>query len=410
MKHTIRLIVHLFFGTLLLTNCHQEDPLENFQINTKEATSQLQSIMFNGTTSQNNLSMLKNGYERFKIVHISDPHLSNWTADNHYVNPVNLKEAIRFANLPEARINALVATGDFIGNMDKTDRSDAMMYLHAFCNTLFSNNTIPSFVCTGNHETNMLTDNTSYYLEKQTLHDLLFATKNYTLHQPGGENYYYADLKNPAGGIIRIIALDNTDQEGFDYNSLQTCCITPKQVDWLIQTALTEGMTEKHSIILLNHHPLQSFSKDQSTYMCSGTHLYGSSLVPDIVDAFIRKQTLDRSYTTTIAPYRTLHVKANFTQTAGEFICYLGGHAHTPAHFEVTCNNPSAAKQIMLLANTSSPEMQNNSYIYIKRDKEGLSSNSFSIYAIDTQEKKIYITYFGAKSSYTNTIETISYR
>ena len=88
----------------------------------------------------------------------------------------------------------------------------------------------------------------------------------------------------------------------------------------------------------------------------------------------------------------------------------MGGHAHTPAHFEVPCNDATPAKQIMLLANTLSPDLQNNTYCYIKRKKDDITSNSFSIYAIDTQEKNIYITYFGAKSNATPTIETVSYR
>ena len=62
----------------------------------------------------------------------------------------------------------------------------------------------------------------------------------------------------------------------------------------------------------------------------------------------------------------------------------------------------------MLLANTMAPDMQNNNYGYIARDKNSTSSNSFSIYAIDTNEKKIYITYFGAHKG--TTIETISYK
>lgn len=64
----------------------------------------------------------------------------------------------------------------------------------------------------------------------------------------------------------------------------------------------------------------------------------------------------------------------------------------------------------MLLANTLSPDLQNNSFSYIMREKDDLSSNSFSIYAIDTQEKNIYITSFGAKSQSSSTIETVSYR
>ncbi|MGM9758900.1 MAG: metallophosphoesterase family protein [Parabacteroides sp.] len=402
----------LLFIILLLTfdGCQSEEyTVRNFELNTQSTLATFEQIMFGDSTR---ISALKSDetIERFKMVHFSDPHLSDWTADNHYSNPVNLIEAVELANLPDMRINAMVATGDIIANIEKTTALDASLYISSFVSFFYAGNQVPSFLCTGNHDANMLTDNTGYYLSKRDLNQLLFAKTNYPLHRPAGENYFYADLPNPMGGTIRIISLDNTDQEAFDYKSLNRSCITQQQVDWLIQTALQENMTDRHSVIILNHHPLQPFSRDLSTYMCSGTHLYGARLIPDIVNAFIRRKTWEQTYKTDSPPYRTITVKADFTQGMGEFICYMGGHAHTPACFEVECNDPSPARQIMLLANTLSPDLQNNTYCYIYRKKDDLSSNSFSLYAIDTQEKKIYITYFGAKSQSSPTIETVSYR
>lgn len=396
--------------TVLFSACSTEKvEIGDFQINSDNTISALQEIMYSSTTSLSNLKD-ENRYERFKIVHISDPHISSWTADNFASYPQNLVEAVEFSNNPNVRINALAATGDFVNNIENTTKSEVMQFMESFISFLFTNNTIPSFICTGNHDTNMLTDNVSYYLSKQDLHNILFRKKNYSLQQPTGENYYYSDLENPMGGKIRIIALDNTDQEEFIYSSQQLCCITQKQVDWLINTALKEGITTKHSVIILSHHPFQPFSKNQETYMCSGTHLYDEKMVPDIINAFIKKETLKRSYKTTVRPSQTIDVQADFTNTPGEFICYLGGHAHTIGKFEVPCNDEQGAKQIMLLANTLSPDMQNNTYSYIERKSNSTNSNSFSIYAIDTQEKQIYITYFGAKSSSTPTIESVSYR
>ena len=410
MKSTVLRLIYIWAGVLFATGCHHEDYIRNFEINTQDASAMLQQITYNEIQNPNEPSTLRNTYERFKIVHISDPHISDWTADNHCSNPINVLEAVQFTNLVDLRINAFVATGDFIANMEKTTAFDATFYLRSFITALYTDNNVPTFVCTGNHDANMLTDKQEYYLSKQMLNGILFNKSNYTLHQPYGENYYYADLSNPCGGTIRIIALDNTDQDGFEYNSLTTSCITQQQVNWLIQTALVEGMTDTHHVIILNHHPLQPYSKDQSTYMCAGTHLYGATLIPDIVNAFIQKKSLEADYRTTKAPSASIHLKADFSNTKGDFICYMGGHAHTPAHFEVTCQEPSAPKQLMLLANTLSPDMQNNSFSYIKREKDDLSSNSFSIYAIDTQEKNIYITSFGAKNNHATAIETISYR
>ena len=400
------------FLLALLTGCHseEEDHIRYFEQNATGTLTTFQAVMFQESYTTFDPLKSETVHERFKMVHLSDPHLSDWTADNHYTKPINLMEAVELANLPDMRINAMVATGDLISNTTETTALDASLYLSGFNTCFYSANQIPSFFCTGNHDANMLTDHTSYYLSKQDLHRLLFAKTNYPIHQPAGENYFYADVPNPMGGTIRIISLDNTDQEGFDYKSLNRSCITQQQVDWFIQTALRENMTDQYSVIVLNHHPLQPFSKDLSTYMCSGTHLYGARLIPDIVNAFIQKKTWKQTYKTNTVPSQTLSVEADFTDVPGEFICYMGGHAHTPAHFEVPCNDATPAKQIMLLANTLSPDLQNNTYCYIKRKKDDITSNSFSIYAIDTQEKNIYITYFGAKSNATPTIETVSYR
>ncbi len=410
MKHIHYLSCIILFVFVLCGCSSDEDKLKEvtaFQKNAKEASDFLMQIM-----NSANHSSFKNSssYERFKIVHISDPHLSDWTTDNHYKSPKNLKEAVEFANIDSLEIDAMVATGDYISNNEETTASDASAYIKAFITFLFENNKVPSFVCTGNHDANMLTENTGFYLSKQALNNLLFAKTNYPLHQPSGENYYYADVSNPSGGTIRIVALDNTDQDDFQYNSMLKSCITKAQVDWLINTALTEGMTANHHVIILNHHPLQPFSRDLSTYMCSGTHLYSEKLVPDIINAFIKKETLRREYEMTCPPYEKLAVDADFTNAHGDFVAYMGGHAHTPAHFEVECSDSSQAKQIMLLANTLSPDIQNRNYIQIERKSGSGSSNSFSIYAIDTQEKNIYITCFGAKNSSSPTIETVSYR
>ncbi|MBR5297611.1 MAG: metallophosphoesterase, partial [Parabacteroides sp.] len=200
----------------ILCACSTENNLsiEDFQINNDKTTQALYDIMYKSNDQTNETTLKKDYlYERFKIVHISDIHLSNWSTDNHYSFPKNLMEAIHFANQKNLKINAIVATGDLISNMETTTAMEARMYLSAFNSFFYSQNNIPSFFCIGNHDQNMLTDNTSYYLSKQDLNEILFNRKNYTIKQPFGENYFYADIKTPDNNIIRFISLDNTDQD-----------------------------------------------------------------------------------------------------------------------------------------------------------------------------------------------------
>lgn len=402
--------ISILFYLTLLCSCedNSEQHILNYQKNVKQVTAWIDSIRY-----FNSLNGLKydNMNERFKIVHISDIHLSEWTTDNTYTHPSNLQEAIQFTNIPELRINALVATGDFIHNNEHTDYNTACTYMRAFVQCISSyDNQVPTFLCTGNHDTNMLTEHKEYYLNKQDLHNLLFAHPNYPLQQPQGENYFYADVKDSSGDIFRFISIDYTDQDDFTYSTLHEACLTQKQINWLIQTALQENITDKHHIIILIHQPLQPFSSKRETYMCAGDHLYGPYLIPDIINAFIKRTAIQHNYTSHIVPWKTLCVHADFTKATGNFVCYLGGHAHTSSHFEVLCNDIAAAKQVMLLANTMAPDLQNNIYSHFDRKANSINSNSFSIYAIDTQEHKIYITYFGAKSANSPTIESISYR
>lgn len=401
-------IIGIFACILQLFACGGNEEVETaFSQNVEETLACMEELMSTSNTSNFFKSDLQK--ERFKIVHISDAHISRSSADNQPKSPANLKQAVEFANLDKARINAMVATGDFINAKATDDKSTAITYYEGFVNNYYTiKNAIPSFVCTGNHDANMLSESSDGYLSKSDIHSLLFNKQNYAISQPTGENYYYADIKDSQGNTFRIIGLDNTDQEAFDYNTLNAVCFTQKQIDWLVNTALKENMTDKHHVIILNHHPLQEYSKDGSTYMSSGYHLYGPTMIPAIVNAFIQRKTLVKTYKSTYKPMSEIAVNADFTTAKGEFICYMGGHTHTPASFEVDCGEENAPKQIMLLANTMTPNLQNNKFGTIERVAESRTSNSFSIYSIDTDEKKIYITYFGARKG--ASIENVSYQ
>lgn len=401
-------IIGLALAFFCCASCSSEIPEEYFARNAQSALSDLSQVMY-GTSYGVSAFTSKNGDERFKIVHISDIHLPRKSVQEDNICLKNLEEAIRFANMGECKINAIAATGDFVETTEKTNRETILNNLALFRSVFFdSSNAIPSFLCTGNHDTNMLLPDSTYYLSKEDVHQCLFPNPYGGCRQPGRENYYYADVKAPDGNIVRFIALDNTDQEGFDYNTLNVDCITQEQADWLIHTALQEGMTDKHSVVILTHHPLQEYSRNQETYMCSGIHLYKADLLPSIIDAYQQRKAISKTYKSNRRPARTININGDFTRAKGEFVCYLGGHAHTFGHFDVGMEG--GPKQVMLLANTLSPGLQNNNYGYIDRSVDRNKYNSFSVYCIDTAEKKIYITYFGAAKSASEHIETVSYK
>jgi predicted MPP superfamily phosphohydrolase len=339
----------------------------------------------------------------FTLVHISDAHLSPWSSNNKPVNPANLIEAVRFANDPELKVHALVATGDHISNALKTSREEALSYMEAFSRALYSGqNTVPTFASTGNHDANLLNrEHPEYALGRADIFSLVTYKTNYPVHSPVGQNYYYADLDDPMGGTIRIIALDVIDQEGTDYDVQHYATFSQRQIDWFCHTALKEGMTNEHRVIVLVHFPLSTTRPDVRTFSADG-YLYSWNMIPEIVEAFRSRNDWKQTYRNRKNPLDSLVVDVSFRDAPGDFICYLGGHIHTYIHYEVDGFrnlNPALPRQIMIIANNMSPS-EKNEKSPIKRETGSLRNNTFNVYAIDTQNRTIYINFFGATAYY----------
>ncbi len=363
----------------------------NYNINNQLAATRLYAHMYNKEDSLNPI-------ERFKIVHISDAHLSSKSSSNKYTSPQNLIEAIKFSNQQELAINAIVATGDHINHAKK---KDALLFLNSFYQHLFENNRIPTFPCYGNHDSNTLKHSVAEALSKKDLHTSFSNRRNYELHRESDENYYYADVKNPMGGYIRIISLDMLDQPALTYNTLNQAIFSQKQIDWLCNKALNENMTDKHSVIVITHFPFESYSKNENrpSYLTDGKFVHTSQLIPEIIEAFREKSMLKNKYPNIINGKDTIYVDKDFSSCKGDFICYMGGHIHTTTQFEVSNirnRSTSLPPQKMLLCTNMSPSEKGTLFNRVNRVENTVTDNSFCIYAIDTKERNIYITFFGA--------------
>ena len=347
--------------------------------------------------------------ELFKIVHISDAHVSPWSQGNNCNNPNNIKEAVKFANDQNTRINAMVATGDYISNHLSTTRTEVLNYMNIFTEALYRQNNIPTFTSTGNHDTNMLNPNfLSFALSKTDIYNHLTAKINHQIYSEGIENYYYTDLPNPMGGTIRIIALDVTDQDEMLYTAQHNAILSQKQINWLCHTALKKDMTELHSVIILIHHPLPH-DEESLKKIAYNQYLYDWNMLPEIIETFRTKQTLTKKYRNKLLVSDSISVDVSFSNSPGEFVCYLGGHLHTYINYEVKCSIASTLPpQIMIIANNMSPNEQ-NPLSPIERSETGLQNNTFNLYAIDTKKKMIYVTFFGATGFYYPQVLTLQY-
>lgn len=372
----------------------RSDSDEFYDKNNTLATNRLSSIMYN----KSNVDFPT---ERFKIVHISDAHVSNWSSDNKTSNPANLIESVKFANQGHLKINAMVATGDHISDDYKYLATFSM---ESFFEHLYAGNAVPTFPCYGNHDKNMKEAFSNEYFSTAELNKLFDNKNNYPLQRVANNNYYYADVANPMGGVIRFISLDMLDQPGNDINSLFDVVYSKEQMNWLGNVALKEGMTPDHHVIILNHFP---FQPTWGRFLQHEKYIHYWKMVPEIVEAFRSKQTIDHSYNSVLqalqvdkGPLSTpIHIDFDFTDSPGDFICYMGGHAHITAQFSIKGLSNQSDKfpeQKMLLCTNMSPSDKNTIFNKVERNSSSLENNSFCIYAIDTWERNIYITFFGA--------------
>ena len=228
--------------------------------------SRVKSIMYNENDT-------KQIYERFKIVHVSDPHLSKYSISNNTSWPINLIQSVDFANQSELRINAMTVTGDFISNGKK---SDAISYLNSFKNYIFQNNWIPTLLCNGNHDCNYKENEPDYFINKDEINRILYPETN---------NYYYRDIANPQGGKIRFIALDMLDQSELQYNTLFYTYYSQEQINWFGEIALKENLSDNDHIIILNHYPFAPYSSGNETLLCDGDYIYSWKMIPEIIEA-----------------------------------------------------------------------------------------------------------------------------
>ena len=362
-----------------------------YRMNNEQASERLSSMMYNTTNPDNPV-------ERFKLVHISDIHVSDESIDNNRKDPKNLKEAITFANQNNLKINALAATGDFI---DYSSKKNALSFLQSFFDNLYSvNNTIPTFPCYGNHDSNTKDGEKESYINTSELYNAFDNRGNYSLQKENRKNYYYADVPNPMGGVIRFIALDMLDQPGNFYNTLFNAIYSQEQINWLGNVALQKDMTDGHSVVVLTHYPFQS---RWGRHLQASTFVHEWRMIPEIIEAFRTKQNIEKSYKAHSVPAGTseyINTNFDFSVTPGEFICHLAGHIHFTEIYPIErLSNQSVIlpPQLMLIGPNMLPNGRKEFHGSTDYQGIGAVNNSFCIYAIDTNEKKIYATYFGSK-------------
>lgn len=356
-------------------------------------------INLNFLNADKMLSRILSGKDdgKFVVAHISDVHVSHWSSNNSVHRPKNLIEAVDYVN-KSRNFDVLVATGDFIHNHQGTPHGTAMEYLSVFSKNLFTDtNRVVSLTCTGNHDGNMINKDKNSWITTEDFYNTVTSKIGGNIKIRGRVNYYYYDLPDNNGGFIRFISLDEIDNESDSVSTQLHPAYSHKQIDWLVNVALKEGMTSNHSVVILTHHPLPTTYKDVLKYVYN-EHEYSWYMIPEIVEAFRSKRKLDKEYKNRFVKRDVMKVDADFSNTPGEFVCYMCGHIHTYFNYEVKGipnSNPNLPNQVVLVSNNMSPS-EKNPISPIERETVGIKNNTFNIYSIDTKKRTIDVTFFGA--------------
>ncbi len=362
--------------------------------------------VINGQMTVERLNSIASSAERdsnfFVITHVSDAHFSDYSDGNNisFSRSTNLGQAVAFANRDDVGADAMVHTGDMINNSSSTSRDEALKLLRKFVDVLYENNNVPTFFVNGNHDSNRMSHNPNKYVYSTMIYSLLPISLRAKMKTDDSRcMYFYYDVPGPKDQVFRFIGLDMCDDTDDDnYDTQHWAYYSQKQIDWLTNVALKEGMTENHYVIILNHFAFCPTGDAYETYLNCSYYVHSWKMIPEIVEAYRMRKSLTKTYAHNLGG-KDMEVNADFTDAKGTFVCHLAGHNHTQQQFDVEgldFEAPNLPKQHMILCTNMSPSEKCYDYNIVERVPYSLSSNAFNVYMVDAEHRTVHMTYFGA--------------
>lgn len=331
--------------------------------------SYIKSICYNFTSNYANNKM----YSMPILCHISDTH----------GDAMRMKRCVKFCEYLGG-VDAVLHSGDAVA----WNNTSKMTYI----DDVAKDSSIVVLPCIGNHEAMSATaqdlyDNMSYLM-----------TKNNVIIDSNTDvpTYYYKDITDKK---IRIIVLNQFFADGRHY--------TQDELNFFVNALLTTQ--NEYGVIVMAHSPEGRPTRDNNHSAFYRDVTVGEGFVylvdyakpiQEIVDAFISRVTLTKSYTQKYGnEAETLTVNADFTNidSSVEFIAHITGHEHEDC---IGYNAETTNKQLMLNITCGvgimggSVELSNDSDL--GRDGKGQSQDAFNIYAIDRVNGTVRIARVGA--------------
>lgn len=248
----------------------------------------------------------------------------------------------------------------------------------------------------GNHENQSATTQTD-----ANQHARFFAPlieKMNVIHE--SKAYYYKDF---ATKKIRVIALNEYQYGG---SSRDARYLLSDQITWFINTL--KSTPSNYGVVVLMHQPCHiwsaddnynKFFQDQKMYSEIKTNITGDPIA-DIVDAFISKTAINKSYTQR-GSVTSITVDADFSTVAAgvEFIAYCNGHLHGDyiGYLDSTVN-----KQLVLnvTCGISLTGDWRDELGDIPRRKGTVVEDAFNIYGVNRDRKVVNIVRIGSNMNY----------
>lgn len=315
-----------------------------------------------------------------------------------------MRRMIEFGN--EVGVNAILATGDFCVN----EWGDG-----GFDNTygaLYSQSDAPILPVIGNHDVGA-----HHKIYTETPNTLAAVGAKYITPYmtaiggvQGGTDagYYYKDF---ADFKVRVIVLceyetprvPNSGNTELKY-SIWSRYLSQAQTNWFISTL--NGVQSGWSVIVCMHQIIDVFEKYDDEFKCSVAYSnadvtnFQGSIIQDIVDAYISRGTLSKSYhynNADTSEVPDITASANFSSANGEFICYINGHTHNDGMGQ---SSVATNKQVNINVTTGSAHT-NGTAVYddLYRNENTMSQDAFNMVAFDTDKKEIRVLRIGANVS-----------
>lgn len=344
----------------------------------------------------------KQWYRRFTLFHITDIH---GCRSYEY-------EAIQLA---QERADVIVNSGDDSDHCtaDYAEETRNSLLISKVTVDAANDDDVPMIQVPGNHDVPGITKED--YFNRICSKIVQAYNKNVVWGDEEGKRAYgYVDYESSKemGAKFRIIMLDPFDYDDgqFEVRKFMTATFSQKQIDWLVST-LKDAAQQGLNIITVMHYSFGDNSLCFSEELAKpDAHFYQDPfMIPDIIDAAQHGTRIRKTYKDELGT-ADIKVNADFSNLPHlEYVCHLFGHIHSKNEYRCQKTDGSKMYDMLMLGEAA---LGVDGIILNKVRKHNQAS--FSALNIDTIEKCIYRTSYGAYLKYDGSnsrrTEKLSYR